>query len=396
MNNMSITKYVKSAVLNLQREVIRDELAERTAYLRLDKNENLHAFDDEPFEAFKRSINQELIWGYPNLRPIYGKIAQQNGVGADQLLVANGSDVAIKAVFDACIEPGDQVILHSPSYFMYDIYAQLADAELTSAPVDKDWLPDLDKMLEIAGPKAKMMVIEDPSGFVGTSITGEQMRDLARRLHERGILLLIDEAYLYVSSDRSEHLALIGDFDNVMIARTMSKAHGMAGARVGFLLANAELMAQVYKCRPLYEISALSAFAAEWVLDHPEIVADFREVVASSKAKIFGALDAQGVQYRDTRGNFVLVHCAKTSAEELVANLAATGILVRRPFSNSLIADWVRVSVAGPWATRKFLEAFEKAVAEKLDDSEAGALGAPSAEAPAAAASLSICVEEKA
>src|SRR4051794_19416474 len=260
MSNKSIDRYVKSAILNLQREVIRDELAERPAYLRLDKNKNLHAFDDEPFEAFKQSIKQELVWGYPNLRPIYEKVAQQNGVGVDQVLLANGSDVAIKAVFDACIEPGDQVILHAPSYFMYEVYAQLAGSELTSVPIGKDWLPDVDKMLAAAGPKAKMMVIEDPSGFVGTSISVAQMRELAGHLHKRGILLLIDEAYLYVSGDRSEHLALLHDFDNVMISRTMSKAHGLAGARVGFLLSNAELMAQIYKCRPLYEISAFSAF----------------------------------------------------------------------------------------------------------------------------------------
>src|SRR5262245_25147126 len=125
MNHPSIDHYVKRSVRQLQREMIRDELAERPAYLRLDKNENLHAFDEEHFEAFQRSIQQELLWGYPDLRPLYAKIAQQSGVGADQVLVANGSDLAIKAVFDACVEPGDRLILHAPSYFMYEIYGGL-------------------------------------------------------------------------------------------------------------------------------------------------------------------------------------------------------------------------------------------------------------------------------
>lgn len=357
----AIQKYVKPAVLSLDREVIRDELAGRPSFLRLDKNENLHAFDDEPFEALKQSITQDLVWGYPNLRPIYDKVAALNGVQADQVLMANGSDMAIKALFDACIAPGDQVILHAPSYFMFDIYAQLAGAEITSVPV-KDWLPDVDKMLASAGPKAKLMVIEDPSGFVGTSISTSEMRNLACHLQERGILLLIDEAYLYVSSDRSEHLPLLQELDNVIISRTMSKAHGLAGARVGFLLSNPALMAQIAKCRPLYEISAFSAHVAEWVLDHPEFVEDFRSTVTSSKAKIFAALDAMGIRYRDTRGNFVLVHCDTFSADDMVSQLAAQGILVRRPFTDSQITDWVRVSVAGPWATRKFLEAFEKSL----------------------------------
>lgn len=358
----AINKYVKPAVLKLEREMIRDELAERPNYLRLDKNENLHAFDDEPFEAFRQTIKQELVWGYPNLRPIYEKVAQVNGVGSDQVLLANGSDVAIKALFDACIAPGDQVILHAPSYFMFDIYAGLAGAEVASVPVDADWRPDVDKMLAAGGPKAKLMVIEDPSGFVGTSISVPEMRELARHLHERGILLLIDEAYLYVSGDRSEHLPLLEEFDNVIISRTMSKAHGMAGARVGFLISNPGLMAQISKCRPLYEISALSAHVAEWVLDHPEIVEDFRQTVASSKAKIFAKLDELDMRWRDTRGNFVLVHCDGQTPDELVAKIAAAGILVRRPFADSQIGDWVRVSVAGPWATRKFLEAFEKSL----------------------------------
>lgn len=354
-------KYVKPAVLAVQREVIRDELAERPAFLRLDKNENLHAFDDEPFEAFRQSITQDLVWGYPSLKSLYEKVAAQNGVTSDQVLLANGSDVAIKALFDACISPGDQIVLHAPAYFMFDTYAQLAGATVTSVPV-KHWVPDIDTMLTLAGPRAKLMVIEDPSGFVGTSITPTEMRNLARHLHERGILLLIDEAYLYVTSDRSEHLPLLQEYDNVIISRTLSKAHGLAGARVGFLLSNAALMGEIAKCRPLYEISAFSAHVAEWTMDHPEFLEDFRSTVASSKAKIFAALDVLDIRYRDTRGNFVLVHCDRLSADDMVRQLAAQGILVRRPFTDSQITDWVRVSVAGPWATRKFLEAFEKAL----------------------------------
>jgi histidinol-phosphate aminotransferase len=357
-----LSHYVKPAVLGLEREMIRDELAERPNYLRLDKNENLHAFDDEPFEAFRQTITQDLVWGYPNLRPIYEKVAQQNGVGSDQVLLANGSDVAIKALFDACIAPGDQVVLHAPSYFMFDIYAGLAGARMASVPVDDDWRPDVDKMLAAAGPGTKLMVIEDPSGFVGTSISVAEMRELARHLHERRILLLIDEAYLYVNGDRSEHLPLIEEFDNVILSRTMSKAHGMAGARVGYLISNPGLMAQIAKCRPLYEISALSAHVAGWVLDHPEVVEDFRQTVVASKAKIFARLDELDVRWRDTRGNFVLVQCGEQTPDELVARIAASGILVRRPFADSRIGDWVRVSVAGPWATRKFLEALEKSL----------------------------------
>lgn len=357
----SIKKYVKPAVLDLQREVIRDELATRAAFLRLDKNENLHAFDDEPFEAFKQSISQELVWGYPDLKPLYEKIAGHNGVGVDQVLVANGSDAAIKALFDACVAPGDQIVLHAPSYFMFDIYARLAGADLASVPVGADWVPDLDRMMAAVGLKTRMMVIEDPSGFIGTAITPTQMRDLARQLHERGVLLLIDEAYLYVLADQSAHLPLLREFDNVLISRTMSKAHGLAGARVGFLLSNPALMAEIYKCRPLYEVSAFSACVAEWALDHPEFVEEFRQTIVESKAKIFAKLDALGVRHRDTRGNFVLVHCEALTADDMVAQLADSGILVRRPFTDSKITDWVRVSVAGPWATRKFLEAFEKA-----------------------------------
>ncbi len=361
MTPSNLKKYVKPAVLDVQREVIRDELAARPAFLRLDKNENLHAFDDEPFEAFRQTITQDLVWGYPDLKPLYEKVAAQNGVGSDQVLIANGSDVAIKALFDACVAPGDQIVLHAPSYFMFDIYAGLAGATVASVPVGADWVPDLDRMMAAVGPKTRLMVIEDPSGFIGTAITPAQMRHLAAHLHERGVLLLIDEAYLYVLGEQSVHMPLLDEFDNVLISRTMSKAHGLAGARVGFLMSNPALMAQVTKCRPLYEVSALSAHAASWALDHPEFVAEYRQMVVESKGKIFAKLDTLGVKHRDTKGNFVLVHCDALTADEMVRQLADQGILVRRPFTDSKITDWVRVSVAGPWATRKFLEAFEKA-----------------------------------
>lgn len=361
----TIAKYVKPAVLQVEREILRDELAERPAYLRLDKNENLHAFDDPAFEAFKATFTQEMVWGYPDLRALYERLAAHSGVGADQLLLANGSDAAIKALFDACVAPGDQVILHAPSYFMFDVYARLAGAQVSAVPVC-DWLPNVEQMLAVAGPRAKLMVMEDPSGFVGTAISVHEMRALAHHLRERGILLLIDEAYLYVGADRSEHLGLLRDYDNVVLSRTLSKAHGLAGARVGFLISNAALMAQIAKCRPLYEISALSAHVACWVLEHPEVVEDFRQTVAESKARLFETFARLGLRYRDTRGNFVLLHCQGFSADEMVARLAAEGILVRRPFADAQITDWLRVSVAGPWATRKFLEALEKSLPAAL------------------------------
>ena len=353
---------VKPTVAALTRSFIRTGLTERTNYLRLDKNENFELMPCSAFEELRKSLSQEMLSAYPDLSTVYRKVAKLADVCEERVYLSAGSDLAIKSLYDTFLEPGDEVVVHAPFYFMYEIYARQAGAEIIQIPVTDSWVPDYRSMLARTGPRTKLMIIEDPSGFVGARLDEPSMKHLATALANRGVLLLIDEAYLYVGSNESRNLPLL-DLGNVVLSRTLSKAHGLAGARVGFILAAANLIAEVAKTRPLYELSALSAWAAEWCLDHPEILAAHRARSAATKATIIKYLVAHDIEHRDTDANFFLMRLG-THASALADAFKRCGILVRRPFDERLISGWTRVTVPPANKCNQFLAALDVVVAE--------------------------------
>lgn len=112
------------------------------------------------------------------------------------------------------------------------------------------WKPDLPLMKAQLRDNTRMVILETPSGYLGTQADLQSITELAAELDKRDILLVIDEAYLYVANNKSEHLSLLKQFNNVVLLRTLSKAFGLAGARVGMVLAAPELIQQLYKVRP--------------------------------------------------------------------------------------------------------------------------------------------------
>ncbi|MGI5308212.1 pyridoxal phosphate-dependent aminotransferase [Rheinheimera sp. WS51] len=354
-----LSKVVRKEVADHPREILRAYLDDRTSYLMLDKNENLHPMSDEQFEVFKSTLTPEKICQYPVLDGLYKKIAKLTGVKEEQVYIGHGSDVVIKSIFDACIEKGDHIVLHQPCYFQFENYAKYAGCDYTSVPVDTDWKPDVETMLAAVTDKTKMMVIEDPSGFVGTRLSHDDMALLARRLYEKNVLLLIDEAYLYVLHNTSENLDLINQYENVIITHTMSKAHALAGARVGYMLGNAEIIDMISRVRPLYEISALSAWAAEWQLDHPEQLANFQKTIADCKKYLISEFEQLDIQYKDSCGNFVLIKLTNENDHIVEAMFKELGILIRRPFVENQLVGWYRISITGMEESKQFAEALK-------------------------------------
>ncbi|MBS9438918.1 aminotransferase class I/II-fold pyridoxal phosphate-dependent enzyme [Photorhabdus noenieputensis] len=362
----NIQAVIKEHVLENKRESLWCYLEERPNYLMLDKNENHHPMDEDLFEVFRASLKPEHLCNYPVLNNLYKKIAELVGVEERNIYLGSGSDLAIKALFDACLREGDHVVLHNPCYFMFENYAKYAGVSISSTPVTEDWKPDVAAIIDAVKENTKLVVVEDPSGFVGTRLSYSQMHGLAEALYNKGVLLLIDEAYLYVEGKQSANLNILQKFPNVILAQTLSKAHGLAGARVGFLIGETELIGHISNVRPLYEISALSAWAAEWQLDHPEVLERFQEKMRQTKAYMREALTERRQTFKDTHGNFMLVQFAGYDSKEIEQLFQEQGILIRRPFEQSNLRGWLRVTISQLEHCEKFISALD-IVVDKLN-----------------------------
>lgn len=356
-----IEKIVKPEIKSLVR--IKDTDEHREEYLRLDKKERLVPFNEELFTQLTKGLSFEDFACYYELEPTYRKLADYLGVKREQLLLASGSDLSIKSVYEACIEKGDHIVLHAPGYAMFFVYADMFGAEYTRVPVQKDWNIDAEAMLKAVTEKTKLVVVENPNGFVGTIPSDEAIEHLASELLKKNVLLLIDEAYYYVDHTTSTSHKLIEKYPNVIITQTLSKMHGLAGVRIGYLIGNAELMEYIQRVRPMHEITSISAITAQWVIEHPVLLEEYRQVLRENKVYLIEELKKLNIEAKTSHANFVLVYLPNEGkTENIQEKLKEHKILVRRPFTEPFLEGWMLVCVGPKDAMDQFLNAIKSII----------------------------------
>lgn len=357
-----IEAVVKKEIQELHR--IRDTFDERFTYLRLDKNERILPFSPEQLEDFKRRIESDSLSGYAELGPLYRKLAAYLGVGQEQILLAAGSDLAIKSVFEACVGPGDHVVLHAPCYVMYKIYASMFGASVSLVPVTQKWEADIDAMLASVRRETKIFSVEVPNGFVGTSPSLAQIERCADELARRDVILIVDEAYHYVHHGFSPLPRLLDRHPNLIISQTFSKCHGLAGCRFGYLIGHPRLIEAISRVRPMHEISSLTALAAEWVLDHSEMLLQYQKENKASKEYLNQELAKLDIPMRDTQANFILLYLPDEGrTKDISRKLREQRILIRRPFEEAALKGWSRVCVGSVADSKRLVASLTKILA---------------------------------
>ena len=354
-----IEKVIKEEIKALTR--IKDTFDKRYDYLRLDKNERLLPFAKKELARFKKMIDSDSISGYGELGNLYRRLAAYLGVKDDQLLLATGSDLAIKSIYEACITKGDNVVLHLPCYAMYRVYAKMFGAEVRGVSIKDDWSPDIQKMLGSVDDKTKFVCFENPNGFVGTEISIKDIGTCASELNKKDVLLVLDEAYYYIENKKSEAVGLVKKYPNLIISQTFSKGHGLAGLRMGYLIGDPQLIAYISRVRPMHEITSLTALAAEWVLDNPGMLSGFQRSIGKSKQYLKKELSKLKIKYKDTHANFMLLYLPDEGDTKSIAlRLRKEGILIRRPFEEAYLKGWSRVCVGSPEDSKAFISALNK------------------------------------
>ena len=198
--------------------------------LRLDFNENTLACSPRVREVLGR-ISAGALTRYPEREPVEALVAAHLGVGAAQLALTNGVDEAIHVLFETFLEAGDELLLPVPTYTMYEVYASATDARAVSVQAADDLQFPFERLLAAITPRTKIIAIANPNSPSGSVATRAQLLDIARRAPHA--VLLVDEAYFHFHGETV--IDLVGTVPNLVVARTFSKAYGLAGLRLGLL-----------------------------------------------------------------------------------------------------------------------------------------------------------------
>ena len=282
------------------------------------------------------------------------ELARASGVDAAGVLVGNGSNELLQLLLYATLEPGDTVVVSSPSFSLYSLQAAALGARVVEVPLrqaDGAFRFRIDDLLQ-ASRSSKLVLIGSPNNPTGTTLSRD---DAALLASGAGGLVGIDEAYREFCEQ--DLIPLLREHPRLVLFRTFSKALAAASLRCGSLFAAQGLCAELRKVQLPYNLSHATCMVAGELLRHPELVRDRARLVAGERERVGGALRELGCTVHASGANFLLFEQRKRPANELHQALFRRGVLIRNVSSARDLADALRVSIGAPAANDAFIAA---------------------------------------
>jgi len=351
-----------SSVLDLVRDDLRDfggYSSARSAKLQgeiwLNANESAWANPGDAQASCRR---------YPDPQPqaLRERLASLYGCQSEQLLIGRGSDEAIDLLVRALCVPGRDAVLYTPPVFgMYAVSARLQNAPALEVPLldtDAGLVPDIDRIIATAKEgKAKLVFLCSPSNPGGLSITLDQIETVANALRGQS-LVVVDEAYAEFA-DEASATTLMARFDNIAVLRTLSKAHALAAARIGCVIADAALISVLRRCQAPYPIPTPCSTLVLAGLDDAALVQTRARIatVRSERDRLRIALSLQRCvrHVYGSDANFLLVRFS--DAEAAFQALLKAGVVVRDQRAAPQLHDALRITLGTPEQNDRVLDA---------------------------------------
>jgi histidinol-phosphate aminotransferase len=326
--------------------------------LRLDFNENTVGCSPRVL-ARLREITAEEIACYPEREPIEAVLADYLGIAANELLLTNGVDEAIHLLCETFLQPGDDALIVVPTFAMYEISAAATGARVISVPAGADFRFPTSALLSKITPSTRLIAIANPNNPTGSVADATSLLEIATRVPQAAIL--VDEAYFefYGKTLLREWRRL----PNLFVARTFSKAYGLAGLRIGALTGNAEHISMVTKVSSPYNVNAVALACLPTALTDQDYIREYVDQVRQGRAELQQEFGRWGIRYWPSQANFVLASFGPMQTA-LIQSMRARGILVRDRSRDYGCEGCVRITLGTNEQVTRLLRALREALVE--------------------------------
>jgi len=313
--------------------------------LRLDKNERISSFSPDFWKDAIGGIDEELVHAYPEVFPLYKRLASFHGLAVENFLLTAGSDAAIRHCYEVFVSPGDKVIYLDPTFAMVTVYGSLFGAEMVGVKYDSRLLIDDEQLMGAIDDNTALIIIANPNSPTGTLMTNDAIAEISEKAARHRVPVLIDEAYYGFCCHSA--LEIMGGHQNLIATRTFSKVSGMAGLRVGYAVGHPEIISLLTKFRPMYEVNSVGILFACKMLDNWHIAEEYGRKTIEGRTRFSEFLAGCGFPVIDTETNFLHVDFGVLK-EPILNALGAEGVLVRGMLNIEGLESYTRFTV-GPW-----------------------------------------------
>jgi histidinol-phosphate aminotransferase len=325
--------------------------------LRLDFNENTVGCSPRVLARI-RAITADELARYPEREPVEALVASHLGLPTEQVLLTNGVDEAIHLLCEAYLEPSNEVIVVTPTFSMYEIFAEATGAKVVRVQCGEDLQFPFEKTLQSITPTTRLIAVASPNNPTGGIAKREQLLAIARAAPNAA--LLVDEAYYEFHGQTV--LSDVVRQQNLFVARTFSKAHGLAGLRIGVLAGPREQMPMVRRVSSPYSVNAVALAALPVALEDVAFVTDYVKQVKAGRLRLEQELTQAGIQWWPSEANFILFRVGERH-REFVEAMRRRGILVRDRSKDPGCDGCVRITIGTPTQMDRCFEALREVAA---------------------------------
>ena len=332
-----------------KRENFRFDMAERsTNYEKLFFNKFLETLDQEDFITYPSHED------YDDLRK---KIAQYHGFNYKNIFLGPGSGACIESLIHTVSNNKTNIVSSFPCFPMYFIYSDCHNSNFKRVEYDNNNVFSIEKMMSKIDEETSLVILANPNSPYGDFKSKKELYDICRFTKEKGIILLIDEAY--VDFAPGDCLELARMFDNILISRTFSKGWGAAGIRIGYLIGNEKIIELISKVQQAYPISGPSLKFAKFLLENKEVFEKYSKRTVLERNKVCKILNETGkYDVLNSNTNFIHIHSTEGSNENMRKILEDSDIAFK--FGAIVPGDprktWVRLSIGPDMTSLSFFK----------------------------------------
>ncbi len=296
--------------------------------LKLASNENPLGPSPKAVEALKQSASGVNFYPDGNCFYLKEALAEKLHCSLTELIVGNGSDEVLSFITAAYLNPGEEIIMGSPSFSEYDFAAKVMGGETIKVPLI-NYTHDLEGMAKAVTAKTKIIFVCNPNNPTGTMVDGNQVAQFMSKVPNH-VLVVFDEAYYeYVeNSDYPDTLGYVREGRNVIVLRTFSKIYGLAGLRIGYGVAPEGIISDLNRVREPFNVNILSQKAALAALGDYDFLQKSKKINLEGKEMLYQALGELGLEFIPTEANFIFIN-AGVDSQELFKKLLQKGVIIR-------------------------------------------------------------------
>lgn len=279
-------------------------------------------------------------------------LSEQLSVEMDNIILGNGSNELIDIAVRTYMRPGDEAVMAHPSFVVYSMSVQAMGCTPILIPL-KDYRHDLEAMLKAVNERTRILFIANPNNPTGTINNKKEFDHLMEDIPE-GVLVIVDEAYYeYVTDpDYADSMKWFRDGKDILILRTFSKIHGLAGLRIGYGIASQDIIIEMNRLRPPFNTNSLGQIAALAALADEEHISRSREINEEGKIFLYKELEGMNIPYVPTEANFIYIPVRDSLS--IYEALLKRGVIIR-----PMGPDAIRVTIGLPEENQRFIEALK-------------------------------------